>query len=156
MKLKLWWFVEHPLQGDVPTNIILRNITSSYTDQEILVAAAEILKSQRNVKAKNKLSNIYDTVKTLLIAKQDYRDSDNLLVVRMWYDELKLSHINAKDITAIQFMEMYRDEKLTSADTITRARRKVQEENISLRGKSYKERQKKQEEVIQQLKSLYP
>ncbi len=107
-------------------------------------------------KPKNKLSNIYDTVKTLLIAKQDYRDSDSLLVVRMWYDELKLSHINAKDITAIQFMEMYRDEKLTSADTITRARRKVQEENISLRGKSYKERQKKQEEVIQQLKSLYP
>ena len=52
MKLKLWWFVEHPLQGDVPTNIILRNITSSYTDQDILVAAAEILKSQRNVKAK--------------------------------------------------------------------------------------------------------
>lgn len=51
MKLKLWWFVEHPLQGDIPTHII-RDITIKYTEEAILVAAAQILKSQRNVKAK--------------------------------------------------------------------------------------------------------
>jgi len=48
----------------------------------------------------------------------------------------------------------YLNNKLVSADTITRARRKLQEENILLRGKKYAERQRKQATVISQIKNI--
>jgi hypothetical protein len=48
----------------------------------------------------------------------------------------------------------YLNNKLVSADTITRARRKLQEENIAVRGAKYAERQRKQATVVSQLRTL--
>jgi phage-related tail protein len=42
---------------------------------------------------------------------------------------------------------MYRDGKLPSADMITRARRKVQQECADLRGEKYEERHKEEKNV---------
>ena len=48
-------------------------------------------------------------------------------------------------------MKMYYEGKLTNSDSITRARRKVQELCPELRGKVYKARQANQEKVKKEL-----
>lgn len=101
-----------------------------------------------------KITTMYERVKHLLIKKSDYRDDDNLLVCRVWWDELLELKFVPEQMTAMEFLVLYRDQKLTSSDTITRARRKVQEENEHLRGKSYIERQNKQEEVKEEIRNI--
>ena len=46
---------------------------------------------------------------------------------------------------------MYHKGKLTLADSITRARRKLQEEDKTLRGKNWYKRKNRQEEVRQEI-----
>lgn len=98
-----------------------------------------------------KFKNTYDIVKSLLqedyVRSKDelYRDNDELLVVRFWCDELKQKNIVVKSLGAIEFMKLYRDGLITSADSISRARRKVNENCHELRGKSYKNRKGKLE-----------
>jgi len=45
------------------------------------------------------------------------------------------------------FRDDFINNKIPSADSITRYRRKIQEENIDLRGKKYDERQNKTKKV---------
>jgi hypothetical protein len=49
---------------------------------------------------------------------------------------------------------MYYRNELPLADTITRARRKIQEEHPLMRGKKYNERQNKQQQFVAQLREL--
>lgn len=100
------------------------------------------------------LLTTYNTVKNLLEKFPKYRDNDELLVVQIWYNELKAKGINVKTISAMDFLNYYKDNNLTTADCISRARRKVTEEHENLRGKSYHPRQKKQSEYKQEVKSL--
>ena len=105
-----------------------------------------------------KIKTMYERVKELLIKDNNnpykYRDNDNALVVRIWWDEVIAKGFAPEQLTITEFFILYRDEKITSADTITRARRKVQEENEHLRGNSYIDRQNKQEEVKDEIKIL--
>ena len=87
-----------------------------------------------------KLQRNYDKVKALLESDERYRDNDELLVARFWYDECKSRNLNLKEMPAMDFMVMYRDGILTSSDVITRARRKVMETCTELQGKTYKKR----------------
>ena len=95
-----------------------------------------------------KFRSTYDAVKSLLqeddhghISREGkYRDDDELLVCRFWCDELKHKNILVKSLDAIGLMMMYRKGLITSADCITRARRKANENCPELRGKSYKKR----------------
>jgi len=66
------------------------------------------------------------------------RDSDELLIAKFWYHEMF-----DKNISAIQFLVNYSEGQYTSADFITRCRRKLQEETPGLRGASYSVRHKK-------------
>ena len=50
-------------------------------------------------------------------------------------------------MSATDLLKMYVNGDLVNHDTITRARRKVQEENPSLRGENYNGRQAHQEDV---------
>lgn len=111
--------------------------------------------NQPNILAMSNLTTLYDQVKRLLTEKEDYRNSDELLTARIWYDELKRINPNIQFVSAVDWMTLYKDGKVTTADSITRARRKVQEENIHLRGKAYNQRKgKKQEEVKQEIRNL--
>lgn len=92
------------------------------------------------------LKNTFDTVKKLLEDYPKFRDNDELLVVQIWHSELKRLGIDSKTIPAMDFFNIYKENKLTPADLITRARRRVCELHENLRGKSYKPRKKKQEE----------
>mgnify|MGYP001615620743 FL=1 len=92
-----------------------------------------------------KFRSTYDAVKSLLQEDDNriidkYRDDDELLVCRFWCDELKNKNIVVKSLDAIAFMMMYKKGLITSADCVTRARRKITENFPELRGKSYKKR----------------
>jgi hypothetical protein len=63
----------------------------------------------------------------------------------MWDIELRKMKLNPKTTTIDMFFNLYQEGKLSDADFIKRARRKLQELNIELRGKSWKSRHKEGE-----------
>lgn len=100
------------------------------------------------MKKSTEIKLLCDIVKNLLMTKADYRDEDRKLVAHVWMIECgglrELQKYNAYD-----FLVSYcRNKKmLSSHDSITRARRKVQEEFPELRGKNYSKRME-QEKIV--------
>lgn len=80
---------------------------------------------------------IYDRVYNLLRDYPQLRDSDKKLMWTVWYKE---SRGNGEYITKDEFM------KCTSAESITRARRKVVELHPELKGTREVERERKLKE----------
>jgi hypothetical protein len=119
--------------------------------EQIYFPALKLLNLNNPMK---KLKKTYEKVRLLLIEKPEYRDNDELLVVRFWWDDMKRHGLNPKETSAFVFMTMMKDNLITAADEITRARRKVQEIHIELRGEKYHKRKLKQSEVKQQIKNL--
>jgi len=86
------------------------------------------------------------------------RDNDERLVAVFWWNEIhekKLS-LNPNGLTIVDFLQMYSEGKLTSADIITRARRKAQEENPELRGSKWKERHDEEKLVRDEINDKLP
>jgi len=96
--------------------------------------------------------NIYDTVKKLLMAYPELRDNDHRLVINVWAEQD--SRLLKKGCSFMYFAALYRDGKLSSSESITRSRRKLQEEFEHLRGVGYTERQNEQNNVKKQIKEL--
>ncbi len=91
------------------------------------------------------IKNNLDRVYSLLSNQPDLRDNDNRLTAVFWAYELGVENLHK--MTASELLGKLSKGKLTASDTITRARRKVQEENEGLRGSNYKGRQEKEQEV---------
>jgi len=92
-------------------------------------------------------------VKNVLIESKESRDNDNLLILKVWAiqnPELR----NDRSLTYYSFAKLFLNGSLSSAESITRARRKIQEEIETLRGYNYKSRQTHQEKVKEELKDL--
>lgn len=86
------------------------------------------------------------------------KDNDERLVAVFWWNEIhdkKLS-LNPNGLTIVDFLQMYSEGKLTSADIITRARRKAQEENPELRGTKWKERHNEEKLVRDEINDKLP
>ncbi len=83
-----------------------------------------------------------ERVKELLVNQIDTRDNDNLLISQIWLDE-------GVPVNSIDFLIKYSKGGFTSAESIRRARQKLQEEHENLRGEKYNERQRKGEEIRQ-------
>jgi len=66
--------------------------------------------------------------------------------------EVKLSELNMNDMSAVNFLKMLIEGKLTSPEAITRVRRKLQEHDATLRGDTYVVRHTKQKEIQSELK----
>ena len=98
-----------------------------------------------------KLKHIGPRVKEVLQQNVTTRDDDNKLTAIIWHRELADKGIDANKLTAQGFMKLYYEGKLTNSDSITRARRKVQELCPDLRGGNYKARQANQEKVKKDL-----
>jgi len=79
-------------------------------------------------------------VENLLRVSVIYRDSDQKLCARIWAIQLGGDDV-LKSISAYEFLLKYTTGKLYSQESIGRARRKLQEEDESLRGKKYNQRQ---------------
>ena len=95
------------------------------------------------------IRGISDKVKHLLTNHPHLRDCDQKLTANIWHSEVNC----ASAISARTFLKYLSEGRLTSQDSITRARRKLQEENIELRGNKYKARQTEENNVRQNINS---
>ena len=79
-------------------------------------------------------------IEALLRKTPHLKNSDNKLIATYWFRELEHKGIDAKEITAYNFLKQYAESQLTNAETIRRMRAKLQEEKPELRGKVYNAR----------------
>ena len=82
-----------------------------------------------------------DVVLEMISKYPALRDSDNKLTANIWNKELKVQGWNIKTMTASDLLMMVANDKLSSPVSIKRHRAKFQEENESLRGLKYNQRQ---------------
>ena len=87
-----------------------------------------------------------DQVFKVLMKRAEARDNDNYLIWLVWQNFYKVSMADM-----MTFREDFLQQRLPSADSKTRYRRKIQEEHIELRGKKYDERQNKTKKVKTEL-----
>ena len=90
-----------------------------------------------------------EVVEKLLHQYIDLRDSDEMLIAWIW--KTQVDRMNYPQLSADKFLQMLAVGRFPSSETITRLRRKCQEETPELRGKKYNERQAKQELVKRDL-----
>jgi hypothetical protein len=86
----------------------------------------------------DKIKSIKSEVENMLYKSPASRDSDDKLVCNIWYNRIGKDKI--EQMTAMELLTIISEGKLPSYDNISRARRKLQEDNVNLRGESYKER----------------
>ena len=91
---------------------------------------------------------IQEIVERLLRDDIRCRDNDSHLAASIWWNESK--NITDKN----DFLELISNHKVSSYESISRCRRKLQELHPELRGKKYEERHHRQKEVKQQLKEM--
>lgn len=108
----------------------------------------------KNPDKKKRLVEVADHVLALLVKDERTRDDDQLLCCMVWSQICAKQGIDVRHQNAYDFLIMYYRGELPLADTITRARRKIQEEHPLMRGKKYAERQGKQQDVIDELRDL--
>lgn len=80
----------------------------------------------------------YNKVKKLLENYPHLADSKPKCLATFWRDEI--GHDKVKAMSAMELLHFIADEKVTSAETVNRAQRLVQENNIELRGAKYSQR----------------
>ncbi len=97
------------------------------------------------------ISLIKDRVKALLVKHPHLRDSDNKLIATIWKFDLYNLDLIVDEVTAIEFLKFYSQQRLTNAETIRRVRQKIQEENPELRGTVNDKRQEQGEQVRKEI-----
>jgi hypothetical protein len=97
-----------------------------------------------------KLNITRSKVEHFLKADRTLADNDERLVSSIWHLEVTKLGRDPKKITAEDFLRLYASGELTSADVITRARRKVEEEVPELRGITWEERQGLKEKTVRE------
>ena len=96
------------------------------------------------------MKNILDKVINLLTNHPSLRDSDERLTANIWYNHTK----NVKEIDAVTLLSRFAEGKLPSYESISRCRRKIQEEKPELRGKKWTQRHSKQKIIKEQIKEI--
>lgn len=96
------------------------------------------------------IATLQEIVKELLESDQRLRDDDKKLSARIWCNELG-GEDAATNMSAFAFLSNYARGKLTSQESIGRARRIICEDFPHLRGAKYKERLKEMENVVTEL-----
>ena len=101
---------------------------------------------------KQRMTNILPSVKAMLQENPRLRDSDERLMANMWYKSIGEDEI--MNLTAINLLQKLSDGDLPSYESISRCRRKIQEEVPELRGEKWKERHDAEEAVIKELRQM--
>ena len=96
------------------------------------------------------MKNMLDKVINLLTKHHSLRDSDERLTANIWYNHTK----NVKTIDALTLLSRFAEGKLPSYESISRCRRKIQEEKPELRGKKWEKRHSKQKIIKKQIKEM--
>ena len=87
----------------------------------------------------------------LLTQKPQMRDNDEYLVAWIWKLELESKGYPTPNTPSQLFLKMLAEGQFTSSESITRMRRKVQEEFKELRGEKYNQRQANQSKIKKEL-----
>jgi hypothetical protein len=95
---------------------------------------------------------VFKKVKNLLQRDPRLREADSALMARVWWNDLLALGYDPTNMSAPDFFVMLTDKKVSSYESITRARRKVMEECPELRGTTYSARKKKAEQVKNEIK----
>ena len=80
-----------------------------------------------------------------------FRDSDEQLVAWIWKLEMEAKGYPTTNTPTANFLKLLAFGNFTSSESITRMRRKVQEEFKELRGEKYNQRQANQSKVKKEL-----
>lgn len=80
------------------------------------------------------------------------RDSDQKLMATIWQSQCGRDKL--KTISGFDFLNDFANGKFSSAESIMRCRRKVQEQYPELRGKSYFQRKVKQQEFRHEIRTV--
>ena len=91
------------------------------------------------------------TIRTILDENPETRDDERLLHCEVWWSEFKSIHPTNPRHEAGDFWSQYRLGRLTAPSSISRARRKLQEEDKTLRGESWYKRKGRAEEFKQDI-----
>jgi hypothetical protein len=101
----------------------------------------------------NSLEKNIDKVEELLKTFKKLRDNDAKLIANFWYYEID-NDKTFNEMTAEQLLHMFAQGLLTSPETITRYRRKVQEQSPALRGEKYISRHDQEEQTRNNINKL--
>ena len=94
------------------------------------------------------------TIFELLTKYEKYRDSDRMLVSRIWATELQRDGKDIKTLSAYQFFDIYSNgEILSTADSVTRVARLVKKEHSHLEG-TKEQRLPESENVKEEIKTI--
>ena len=99
---------------------------------------------------KKKIINLSDQVIKLLKKKSHLRDNDRRLICNIWWKSVS----NPELLMFEDFINLYIEGKVPESDSITRCRRKVQEENEELRGKSWDLRHGLEDIIKEEIKEI--
>lgn len=98
-----------------------------------------------------KPSKVMPVVHNLLLHHPQLRDSNLKLMFNVWYKELRNIGEDINTMTVPELLNHLISKNITTPESISRARRKVQEEHQCLRGSNYKGRQESQKETRKDL-----
>jgi len=98
------------------------------------------------------IKKVSEMVELILEECHKSRESDELLILKVW--AIQNSSIRNPNFSFVRFSHDFLKGKFYSTGSIGRARRKLQEKREDLRGSNYKQRQKHQEDVKDQLKQI--
>lgn len=101
----------------------------------------------------NKMSNIKETVKSLLIKYPKLRDNDNKLIANVFMAEAG-GLDNLKSISAYDFLKSFADGNFSNFESVRRVRQKLQEDYPELRGESYLKRKKEGNDTTKGINNL--
>ena len=96
--------------------------------------------------------SIQKKVMRLLIEKPTLRDDDIKLVSNIWYEQISRTR-DIKKMSAFDLLLAMNERELIDYDSITRARRKIQKEDETLRGENYNKRKSFQKNMIKDIYS---
>jgi len=99
-------------------------------------------------------TDLHKRIKNYLINNPILCDSDNKLMARIWFDEIQASQGLIE--TAQELLIAVSKKQLTSWESATRCRRKLQEEYPELRGQQHSLRQAKAGKVNAEMKGKVP
>ena len=96
-----------------------------------------------------KIFSVLDEVKDFLIKHPALRDSDERLMANIWN-----SHIgNLEDVDGKEILSMLANHELPSYESISRCRRKLQEENPNLQGEKWEQRHQRAKTITTEMPS---
>lgn len=90
-------------------------------------------------------------VKRMLSDHIALRDDDNALIANIWARELQQQGFDTKTMLGFEFLASLAMGRLSSPESITRMRRRLQTEYPSLRGETWEKRHKEQGQVQKDL-----